>query len=272
MEPAPTRSHRTTPFAPGAGAQLADFESQGFCVVPATDLATLDGLRNSTRRLAYEIIGASPGHSVGEDLDRLHRHVAPGERATRFRQELTRAMSEALDVGHDVFTAFEAELTVLVGTDVLAQRVPNLVFQPPGDPQPTELHRDAPANSPYEVVVWLPLVDCSRTKSMYLLDRSASEEVLAFHRRHPGDATSFNRLLDARAVLMEVPYGSALLFWPGLFHGSLVNRESDSRLSLNIRYKNLFAPLGMKDPFRYFAVMRTSPLTRLGLAFERQEG
>ena len=71
---------------------------------------------------------------------------------------------------------------------------------------------------------------------------------------------------------MEVPYGSALLFWPGLFHGSLVNRESDSRLSLNIRYKNLFAPLGMKDPFRYFAVMRTSPLTRLGLAFERREG
>jgi ectoine hydroxylase-related dioxygenase (phytanoyl-CoA dioxygenase family) len=71
---------------------------------------------------------------------------------------------------------------------------------------------------------------------------------------------------------MDVPYGSALLFWPGLFHGSLMNRESDSRLSLNIRFKHLFAPLGIKDPFRYFTVLHTSPLTRLGLAFERDEG
>jgi sporadic carbohydrate cluster 2OG-Fe(II) oxygenase len=253
-------------------ATLAGFEAQGFAIVPPTDRARLDRLRTSVRDLAYEILGLTPGDHVGSDLDRLHEHVEAGDPATTFRLALTRVMSEQLDVGREVFTSFESQLASLVGVDVLAQRVPNIVFQPPGDPRPTELHRDAPANSPYEVVVWLPLVDCAGTKSMYLLDRSASSEVLDFHRAHPDDADGFQHLLDERAVLMDVPYGHALLFWPGLFHGSLVNREADSRLSLNIRFKHLFAPLGMKDPFRYFTVLHTSPLTRLGLAFERDEG
>jgi len=253
---------------------LADFESRGYCVVAATDPATLDRIRAALRDLAYELVGAPHGSDdkVGADLDRLHQHVAPGEAATAFRLTLTKAMTERFDVGRDVFTAFEAPLARLVGVDVLAQRVPNVVFQPPGDPRPTELHRDAPANSPYEVVVWVPFVDCSGTKSMYLLDRAASHEVLAFHREHHDDPDGFRRLLDARAALMAVPYGSALLFWPGLFHGSLVNRETETRLSLNTRFKHLFAPLGMKDPFRYFRILHTSPLTRLGLAFEREEG
>lgn len=251
---------------------IAEFEAQGFAVVRATDPATLDRLRVAVRDLAYEILGSPVGDDVGTDLDRLHEHVAPGDPATSFRLALTRAMSDRLDTGREVFAAFEGHLGQLVGVDVLAQRVPNVVFQPPGDPRPTELHRDAPANSPYEVVVWLPLVDCADTKSMYLLDRTSSSEVLDFHRAHPDDADGFQRVLDERAVLMEVPYGHALLFWPGLFHGSLVNRETDSRLSLNIRFKHLFAPLGMKDPFRYFRVLHTSPLTRLGMAFERDEG
>ena len=159
----------------------------------------------------------------------------------------------------------------LVGNDVLSQRVPNVVFQPPGDPRPTELHRDAPANSPYEVVVWLPLVDCFGTKSMYLLDRASSEQALSTYRSNPDDREAFQAVLDERSVQLSVPYGSALLFWPALFHGSVVNTESESRVSLNTRFKNLFAPLGMKDPFRYFSVLHTSPLTRMGMQFQREE-
>jgi hypothetical protein len=37
---------------------------------------------------------------------------------------------------------------------------------------------------------------------------------------------------------------------------------------LNTRYKGLFTPLGMKDPYRYFEILHTSPLTRLGLGFD----
>jgi len=249
---------------------VVEFESNGFIIVPATKPEVLRKLRVAIRDLAYELLNAPVG-DVDVDLNQLHKHFSSSEQATKFRLSLAKSISERLEVGREVFDAFEDTLAPLVGNDVLTQRVPNVVFQPPGNPNPTELHRDAPANSPYEVVVWLPLVDCYGTKSMYLLNRSASEEVLEFHKLFPNDADGFQGLMDAKAVLISVPFGSALLFWSALFHGSLVNEESETRLSLNTRYKSLFAPLGMKDPFRYFQILKTSPLTRLGLDFQRQE-
>jgi sporadic carbohydrate cluster 2OG-Fe(II) oxygenase len=253
-----------------AEAPFEDFEQRGFCVVQSSNPETLTSLRLHIRDVAFKLIGAPTG-DVDVDLNNLHKHFASPEQSTKFRLELTRAMIEDLDVGAAVFEAFNGYLPQLVGNDVLSQRVPNVVFQPPGDPHPTELHRDAPANSPYEVVVWLPLVDCFGTKSMYLLDRRSSHEALSTYRSNPDDRTAFQTVLDSRSVQLSVPYGSALLFWPALFHGSVVNTESESRVSLNTRFKNLFAPLGMKDPFRYFSILHTSPLTRMGMHFQREE-
>ena len=247
-----------------------EFETRGFCVVPASRPEALDGLRSHIWSVAMRLAGA-PSTDADSDLNGLHRHVHGPDDATRFRLALTKAITEGYDVGAAVFDAFDGYLSRLVGTDVLSQRVPNVVFQPPGDPHPTELHRDAPANSPYEVVVWLPLVDCFGTKSMYLLDRTATAHALETYRRNPEDQSGFQSLLEERSVQMSVPYGSALLFWSALFHGSVVNTEPESRISLNTRFKNLFAPLGMKDPFRYFSILHTTPLTRLGMRFQQDE-
>jgi len=251
-------------------APFDEFEERGYCIVPATRPESLAALRLHIRDTAHRLIGEPVG-DVEDDLNGLHRHIASADHAARFRLDLTRAMIENHDVGAEVFNAFSDHLTQLVGNDVLSQRVPNVVFQPPGDPHPTQLHRDAPANSPYEVVVWLPLVDCYATKSMYVLDRQATAEALDTFRRDPDDEQAFREVLNARSVQLSVPYGSALLFWSALFHGSVVNEESESRLSLNTRFKSLFSPLGMKDPFRYFSILRTTPLTRLGMRFQRDE-
>lgn len=262
------------------GDSLRDFERRGYCIVEADDRAALDELRRDIRDVMYERIAvpprtAAPGATleaaVGADLDEVHRHLDTPEAADALRLAVTPTIAGALAANRRIFGAFRGHLEALVGGDVLAQRVPNVVLQPPGHPTPTELHRDAPANSAYEIVVWLPLVDCHDTKSMYVLDRAATRDALALHRLRPQDRDGFAGLLDARAELVSVPYGSALLFWSALFHGSQVNRESATRVSLNTRYKHLFAPLGMKDPFRYFEILRTTQLTRLGLAFERDQ-
>jgi len=251
-------------------APFEQFEQRGFCIVPASSATTLDALRMHIRDIAVRLIGA-PAGDVDVDLNTLHDHFSRSEESAKFRLDLTKAMLEGKDISAEVFAAFGDYLPKLVGNDVLSQRVPNVVFQPPGDPHPTELHRDAPANSPYEVVVWLPLVDCFGTKSMYLLDRDSSVEALSTYRRNPDDRGAFQAVLGQRSVQLSVPYGSALFFWPALFHGSVVNMEGESRISLNTRFKNLFAPLGMKDPFRYFSILHTSPLTRMGMQFEREE-
>jgi sporadic carbohydrate cluster 2OG-Fe(II) oxygenase len=252
---------------PRADTTLDVFERDGFVTVDASDHAALDSLHAEIVDCAAEILGLS--RSDLGPLDELHRHVTPGDPAMQLRGRLTELLTERHRVGRTVFDAFSEHLRALVGNDVLAQRVPNLVVQPPGDPRPTELHRDAPANSPYEVVAWVPFVDCARTKSMYVLDRSATTELLDLHRVRPDEPEIIQEFLEHRSILVEVRYGQALLFWSGLLHGSWKNEEDATRLSMNVRFKSLFAPLGMKDPLRYFEVLETSPLTRLGLGFQR---
>lgn len=238
------------------------FERRGWVIVPAERRDLLDVLRDRiARRCAAEL-----GLSAPPPLDDLHHHLTDTADSERVRHRIGDELRA--DAGRILFDCFAGALGSLVGVDVLAQRSPNVVLQPPGHPIPTELHRDAPANSPYEVVMWLPLVDCHGTKSMYVLDRDDTAAALAAHAADPDDSASFDALLHRLAVPMEVPYGSALLFWTGLLHGSRVNTETTTRLSLNTRYKNLLAPLGMKDPYRYFEVLSTSPLTRLGLGFD----
>lgn len=249
-----------------ASATLDSFERDGYAIVDASDPDSLDGLRDEVVDCIAEILGIS-ADDLGP-LDGLHRHVAPGEPAARLRQRLTEQLTRRRRVGRATFDAFSDDLRPLVGNDVLAQRVPNLVVQPPGDPRPTELHRDAPANSPYEVVAWVPFVDCARTKSMYLLDRVMTGQLLDLHRQRADDSGAVQEFLEQHSALVEVRYGQALLFWSGLLHGSWTNEEDTTRLSMNLRFKSLFAPLGIKDPLRYFEVLETSPLTRLGLDFQ----
>ena len=247
------------------------FKTNGFEIIPADDLSALNNFQKLIRDTSHKLIGEKTNGVVIDDLNSLHKAFKSPEDANSFRLKLTSQLSNQVDTGTKVFEIFRTKLEPLVGPDVLVQKTPNLVFQPPEYPIPTELHRDAPANSPYEVVVWLPFVDCFNTKSMYVLDREHSQIAAEHIKQNPDDKNGFDEILLEHAALMEVPFGSALIFWSGLFHGSIINKESESRLSMNIRYKNLFSPTGLKDQLRYFNVLQTSQLTELGLDFQHRE-
>ena len=45
--------------------------------------------------------------------------------------------------------------------DICVQNI-NFSIQRPSDQQRAPFHKDSPPNSPYEIVVWLPLVDCTK--------------------------------------------------------------------------------------------------------------
>ncbi len=247
------------------------FKKNGFEIIKSDDLSALNDFQKLIRDISYKLIGEKTNEIVIDDLNSLHKAFKSPEDANSFRLKLTAQLSNQINVGTKIFELFRSKLEPLVGPDVLVQKTPNLVFQPPEYPMPTELHRDAPANSPYEVVVWLPFVNCFNTKSMYVLDRKHSQIAAEHIEQNPNDKNGFDEILLEHAALMEVPFGSALIFWSGLFHGSIVNKEGESRLSMNIRYKNLFSPTGLKDQLRYFDVLQTSQLTELGLDFQYRE-
>lgn len=247
---------------------MEQFAHDGFAIFPADTMGPLDELRRQIFDKARTIFGEN-GTDPAAFFNGFHRLSITGTQLNDLRMKLIRECTDSIDSGTLIFEAFQSTILGLLGPDLFVQKNTNLVIQQPQDPNPSELHRDAPLNSPYELVVWLPLVDCYRTKSMYMLNREGTSEALKILANNPNDWPRFESHCLEVAPNVDVPYGTALMFWTGCFHGSRMNVENETRWSLNMRYKSLFAPNGLKDAFEFFKVFRMSPLTRMGLDFEK---
>lgn len=247
------------------------FES-GFAVVDADDAAYLHTLRSEVFRFTKDLFHLrETDPEVG--FNSFHRGIdgmTLGE-LNQSRVELIQRITMECDARELIFKAFEKRIVGMLGPDILAQKGCNLVLQPPGDPNPSELHRDAPANSPYEVVMWVPLVDCFGTKTMYILDILATRRAFERLDANPGDWAGFEAYAKSQAYRPSVRFGQALIFHTGCLHGSDVNSESETRVSLNIRYKNLFSPSGLKNQLQFFTPLRISEVARLGSILEAHE-
>ncbi len=247
-----------------------DFLHLGYAVTPAADLAPLTRLRHQIFHIAQEIFDARSGNAE-EFFNQFHQHGVTGARLNDLRLRLIERCTAEVDAGALIFEAFGPTVRGLLGPDLLVQKTTNLVIQQPHDPDPSELHRDAPSNSPYEVVVWVPLVDCHATKSLYILDRQKTAAAQELLKAHNDDWAGFEAHCLAAGQGVDVPFGSALFFWTGLYHGSRVNQETETRWSVNLRYKGLFSPNGLKDPLEYFRLLSLSPLSQHGLAFHKRQ-
>jgi sporadic carbohydrate cluster 2OG-Fe(II) oxygenase len=254
---------------PAAETALGDFARDGYAVVPALRRGVLDELRAAIFARAKTLVPYR-GESLEAFFNGFHAYGLRGTELNAIRVALVETMTRELSVARTLHTVFEDTLAALVGADVVAQKTVNLVVQQPGDADQVPTHRDAPSNSHFEVVLWLPLVDVYRTKSMFAVPRAATAQGLAMLKA--GESyEAFAAHAAANGVDLQVRYGEAFLFAAGIAHGCKVNVEPETRWSLNLRYKNLFSPYGAKGLAEYFDVIALSPLSQVGFAFERQE-
>lgn len=248
---------------------LDTFRTDGFALAPASAPETLDRLRAVLVEEAARLTGEEPDNPAAF-LDTFHERGLTGSALNDFRLSLISAFNERFDAGQLVFEAFRDPLASLVGPDVAVQKSCNIVIQQPGDIDVSPVHRDSPPNSPFEVVVWIPLTRCYGTKGMSMLDRGQTESVLAELRAE--DTTDAQQAYDRALAIgrpFDVDYGEACFFWAGLIHAIPVNRERETRWSLNIRYKNLFSPYGEKGLPDFFRILELSPLAALAIESER---
>jgi ectoine hydroxylase-related dioxygenase (phytanoyl-CoA dioxygenase family) len=107
--------------------------------------------------------------------------------------------------------------------------------------------------------------DCYGTKSMSILDMEQTGVALEILR-----AEGYERYEEYAAKVgkaLEVPFGSACIFWAGLSHTIPVNETKETRWTFNHRFKSYWAPYGRKGS-GYFDVLKLSPLTEMGLKEE----
>ena len=163
----------------------------------------------------------------------------------------------------------------LVGNELVIQKRVNLSIQlPKDDSSLLPVHADVwNGDSPFELVMWLPMVDCYKSKSMFILplekEKKISETISSFKTESSDDL--FNIIKDD-LVWVDIKFGEVLFFSQNLMHGNIVNIEDETRWSMNCRFKSLFSPYCAKKLGEFFEPLSINPVTKLGMNYKFPKG
>lgn len=260
-------------FMPEAERLLTErFLSDGFVIGTAEDRGALDAIRRLVVEAAATWLEVPPPEPEGEGafLETMAERV-PAERINDFRLAVINGMNAAPWLRAAYLAVARRAVETIVGNELCMQRRVNLSIQMPDDDGSVlPVHADVwSGDSPFEVVLWLPLVDVRRSMSMFLLPPGPTAEL---HARFPdiahGSAEEIYRLAEPGMRWMEVDFGSFILFNQNLPHGNRVNREPRTRWSTNCRFKGVFTPYADKKLGEFFEPITLRAASRVGMDYE----
>jgi len=244
------------------------FIRDGYLVLPAENLSCLNGIRGLVASLAAESVGISEVLSVDSFLNFFGSKISASE-LNSVRVRVINAIIQTATFRPALYHIAKKVLGTLVGNELVMQRGVGLSVQLPGDRSSLlNVHADSwSGDSPYEVVLWVPLVDCYSTKSMFILPPEPAKDVVnnfSFYQRMTN--SEFFDAIKKDVEFLTVPYGHVLLFNQNLPHGNRVNEEETTRWSLNCRFKSIFSPYADKRIGEFFLPITMRALTRVGMA------
>ncbi len=259
-------------LSPADQALAEEFLNQGHIVAPVDDPEGLARIRAAVVELAAAQLGVARPQDEAAFLNGIHTRVAP-EALNALRLAVFEGLNGLGWLRERYFGLARGMLEALAGNELAMQRRINLSIQLPGDESSLlPVHADVwSGDSPFELVLWLPLVDCYGSKSMFLLPpgpNAAAEARMAAL----GSSEALFADIEPELAWLDVPYGSALVFTQNLMHGNRINHEAESRWSMNCRFKSLFSPYAQKRLGEFFAPITMRPATRLGMTYALPEG
>jgi sporadic carbohydrate cluster 2OG-Fe(II) oxygenase len=251
-------------FAADEKAFIAGFLRDGYAIVDLAERQRLDACKERMRRHAETLLGKKV--SSAQLFDHTDMLVTP-EALNAFRLGMIDHLNADALLRPALFKMARRHIEWAIGNEIAMQRTINLSIQMPKDVSSLlPLHSDVwSGNSPYELVLWVPLVDCFKTKSMYVLPRPESEKIFReFATYKSFDAEKLYKAIKPKLVWLNVPYGKAVVFTHSLLHGNRVNEEKTTRWTFNVRLKGLLTPYGSKELGESFLPVTIRPATRIG--------
>lgn len=244
------------------------FLDQGYVIQSAESPTDLDRIRTLVTDAAAEYLKVGPENVAGL-LDNVHTMVTP-QALNNLRLHVIQRLNQAPWVRPAYYRLGRSLLGMLVGNELAMQLRLNLSIQLPEDSGSLlPVHADTwSGDSPFEVVLWAPLVDCYGTKSMFLLPPKPTARL---HNEFPEfggmNSEALYKKIEPDLTWMEVNYGEVLLFNQNLPHGNRVNGEALTRWTLNCRFKAVFTPYADKQLGEFFEPITLRAASRLGLDY-----
>jgi sporadic carbohydrate cluster 2OG-Fe(II) oxygenase len=246
-----------------------EYLHKGYIIRPVADLGALNWIRSQIVRLIGEISAVNVMDDASTLLNGIHTNLDVFE-LNEYRLKLIRGLNSTEGFREMYFRVARPYLETLVGNELAMQLRVNLSIQLPNDNSSLlPVHADTwSGDSPFEVVVWLPLVDCYRTKAMYFLSPQDYEKLSDdFSANAGGSSEALYQSIKHNVKWLDVRYGEVLLFDQSLPHGNRINEEQETRWSMNCRFKGVFTPYGDKKIGEFFAPITLRAASQCGMAY-----
>jgi sporadic carbohydrate cluster 2OG-Fe(II) oxygenase len=255
-------------------ALVDEFSSRGYVIRDVEDRAALDALRHEVAKVAARLAEQPVPKDDGDFLDNLHKVVSV-EKLNALRLGVYREMNANSWFRPTYFRLGRSKIESLVGNELAMQNRINFSIQMPKEQTSLlDIHADVfSGETPYQVVQWLPLVDVSGTKSMFILPRSKSEAVVERFRDF-ADMRALYAEVKNDLIWLTIPYGKLLIFCPNFLHGNVLNEEPTTRWSMNCRFTGLFTPYDSaeKSLGSFYLPITVRPVTRVGMSYRQPTG
>jgi sporadic carbohydrate cluster 2OG-Fe(II) oxygenase len=263
-------------FTPYEAELSRDFMAHGYVIRDVEDRSALDELRSAIAELVCRHLGSAAPANAGTFLDEIHDRVRP-EKLNDLRLAVYRGMNELPWLRPTYFALGRRVLETLVGNELAMQNRVNLSIQMPDDDSSLlDIHADVyGGDTPFQVVQWLPLVDCFNTKSMFILPPAQNEPINRnLHKIDDGGMNALYERVKNDVEWLSVPYGKVLVFTPNLLHGNIVNSEKTTRWTMNTRFTGLFTPYTSyeKKLGSYYLPITVRAVSRVGMRYEPPSG
>ena len=239
---------------------------KGYIIRKVNNLDSLEWISNFFRKKIEKKIKKN----VTDDyFNEIHNYVSL-KNLNNFRLEIINDMNKSKIFKKHYYNVASEYLSILVGNELSMQKSINLSIQMPNDNSSLlDMHADTwSGDSPYEVVVWLPLVDCFKTKSMYILPNNKYKLFLKkFKDSYNKNNFDLFKSIKKDLIWLNIKFGEVLLFNQCLPHGNVVNKEDETRWSMNCRFKSVFTPYGDKKIGEFFQPITLRAASRIGMKY-----
>ena len=240
----------------------------GYIIVDIKNMKSLDWIRNFYLRFIKNYFNQD--YSNKDILNNFHKLIKIND-LNNFRLSLIQEVNNDKDFRKKYYNVASPFLNEIVGNELVMQNRVNLSIQLPKDKSSLlDVHADTwSGDSPYESVVWLPLVNCFKTKSMFILPASKYKKItkLLQSSKFKNSSELFPKIKND-ITWLKINYGQVLIFNQCLPHGNLVNEEKETRWSMNCRFKGIFTPYGDKKLGEFFEPISLKAASKFAMKYK----
>ena len=247
-----------------------EFEKNGYIIKNIQDKSILKKMENKFVKFICKELKIKKKYKSQYILNNFHKFLSD-KNLNSLRLKFISQLNKSQEFRNHYYLIAKPYLDILVGNELVMQNRINLSIQVPHDDSSLlATHSDVwSGDSPFEVVVWLPLVNCYKTKAMYILPPKKNKKFeKKFNKMFKKNSETIYQEIKKDIKWIKVKFGQLLIFNQSLPHGNRINLEKETRWSMNCRFKSIFTPFGDKKVGEFFEPITLRKISELGMKYK----